>query len=507
MNLIAWRRDWVFVLAFFLLSLVLRVPFRSEYAYHWDSAQFALAIEHYDLRLGLPHPPGFFLYVMLGRLVNGVVGDPHASLVWISVVAGSVLAALGYLLGKLMFGQKCGVLAGVILATSPLTWFHSEIALTTIVDSALVTATALVCWLVAMRRTGWRTWVGLGVLLAVVAGTRGQSAPVLLPLWVYALWRQPEKRWPRLGVAVFAAAVATLVWFVPMVQMSGGWEMYRQALAAKTVLDRRFVVWGTGWPALQDNLFVLTGAVGLGLGVAGVIGLAEFGLAVVRRELRLREPWQFLLVWVGTAVVVGVGVLYTFMPGHVLNYFPALVIAVAAGIQRAGERLQVSPIWFGIVVAVGGGGFFLTNLVPMGGAWRRLEMNATEIRRHDGELDRCFAFIRAQYRPEDVVICHDAQWYLWGLRHFQYHLPEYENWLLVPDKGLPDPGKSKLWRTTGRQVEFVDEFKLPAGKRVLLVRMPESGGSGFRRFRGFDRVKSFCLGTGIELQEVVDSKE
>ena len=57
------------------MSLLLRVPFRSHYAYHWDSAQFALAIGHYDIRQGLPHQPGFFLYVMLGRCVNWVVGD------------------------------------------------------------------------------------------------------------------------------------------------------------------------------------------------------------------------------------------------------------------------------------------------------------------------------------------------------------------------------------------------------------------------------------------------
>ena len=73
----------------FAVALVLRVAFRSQMAYHWDSAQFALAITEYDIRLSQPHAPGYFLYVMLGRLVNCVVGDPHASLVWISVVFGS----------------------------------------------------------------------------------------------------------------------------------------------------------------------------------------------------------------------------------------------------------------------------------------------------------------------------------------------------------------------------------------------------------------------------------
>src|SRR6266446_3102013 len=91
------RNDWVTVAAFFLGSLALRVPFRSEYAYHWDSAEFALAIREYNVALSQPHAPGYFLYVMAGRLMNLLIGDPHASLVWLSVLCGSALVAVLYL--------------------------------------------------------------------------------------------------------------------------------------------------------------------------------------------------------------------------------------------------------------------------------------------------------------------------------------------------------------------------------------------------------------------------
>src|SRR5262249_36113051 len=153
----------------------------SRYAYHWDSAQFSLAMGHYDMRVGLPHAPGHFLYVLLGRLVNQIVGDPHASLVWISVVAGAALAAMGCLLGTSIYGRACGVATGVILATSPLCWFQSEVALTTIVDSALVTATMLVGWH-AIRRGGcWLDVIVLSLLFAWIAGNRPQTAVGLLP--------------------------------------------------------------------------------------------------------------------------------------------------------------------------------------------------------------------------------------------------------------------------------------------------------------------------------------
>jgi len=68
--------------AMFLVSVALRISFRSQLVYHWDGAQLALAIREYNVALNQPHAPGYFLYVMLGRLVNFFVHDAHGSLVW-----------------------------------------------------------------------------------------------------------------------------------------------------------------------------------------------------------------------------------------------------------------------------------------------------------------------------------------------------------------------------------------------------------------------------------------
>ena len=54
-------RDWLMAAVLCAVSVALRIPFRSQFAYHWDSAQFALAINEYDMRLSQPHAPGYFL--------------------------------------------------------------------------------------------------------------------------------------------------------------------------------------------------------------------------------------------------------------------------------------------------------------------------------------------------------------------------------------------------------------------------------------------------------------
>ena len=113
------RCDGCIAVVLFFVGLAMRIPFRSQFAYHWDSAQFTLAVGEFDLRLSQPHVPGYFLYVMLARLVNHWVGDPHASLVWISVVFGSLLPSALYLLATRMFGRWAGAAAAVMALTSP----------------------------------------------------------------------------------------------------------------------------------------------------------------------------------------------------------------------------------------------------------------------------------------------------------------------------------------------------------------------------------------------------
>ena len=497
-----WQDGWVAGLLG-LVALALRVPFRSEMAYHWDSAQLAMAVAHFDPRVGLPHAPGFFLYVMAGRLVNLVVGDPHASLVWLSVVAGSVLPVLGYGLAKGMFGGRVGVVVGVLLATSPLTWFHSEVVLTTIVDSALVTGLAWLCWEVMVQPTRCKA-AATGAMLAVVAGTRGQSLPVMLPLGVYALWGTGVGRGGRLAAAIGTAGVVGVMWMGPLLWMTGGWDGYQEVLSAKATWDLRYVVWHAGWPALRSSAVVALEAVGWGMGLAGVIALAELIRALGRREASWSRAWCFLTIWIAPAVLTGIGLLYTSMPGYVLNYFPALAVVAGVALVRSAERLRLPLAAVGTVVGIAGVAVFLG-----GGraAFCGRGMTVGEIRQHDSELQECVEFIRARYRPEDVVIYHDAQWFYWGLRQFQYHLPEYEQWLLTPDRGLPGPLAGKLWRTSGWLLEFKDEVQMAEGKRALLVRVSGTDGRVFRRAFRLGGASVVLVKTTVDLQEVVSPED
>src|ERR1700722_1726525 len=214
-------------------------------AYHWDSAQFALAVGDYNIRLNQPHPPGFYFYIFLARWLNVFVGEPHAALVWLSVIAGSWLAAMGYLLATSMFGRSCGRATGLILLTSPLCWFHSEIALTTIVDGALVVTFVFVCWRAIQSGVTWLQTFAIAAAFAAVGGVRQQSALLLIPLWIYVFGAFARPRLAKLFCGAALAAGFCLLWFLPMVKSTGGLGSYLGLVHLKNQIDAPRTVWGS----------------------------------------------------------------------------------------------------------------------------------------------------------------------------------------------------------------------------------------------------------------------
>ena len=490
------RSDVVVAVLLFAAALVLRVPFRSQMAYHWDSAQFVLAIKEYDMRLSQPHAPGYFLYEMLGRLVNHFVGDPHASLVWISVVFGSGLPAIVYLLATAMFGRWAGATAGLVALTSPQVWFHSCVALTYVVESFLVCVVVLILWQ-AMKRGGrWRDAVAVGGLLALIGGVRPQSVPALAPLVVFAFWRFETARAAKLAVAAAVAVGLGIVWFVPMVQTSGGLRMYMEITRLHVACNAGSTFLGGGWNALLKNVANVTGFCWNGLVLGALVLVGSLLYRAFRMTAEQKGVWHsqhapelaVLAIWIVPMMVLGTLIGFTKQPGYVLSYLPGwfvLIGAVVASLkgrcQRAGTISVVCainvmafaawpPRWDGVFVGMG--------------------RTAREIAEHDAQLSRLVATVRRSYSPKEVTICYADEFYLYGLRHFQLYLPEYEQYQLIADGTTPHPPGKPMWRVRDGQLEFVDRLDLDRDDRIVLLVPPQEEVEIFARYFSPGRLKA-----------------
>src|SRR6476661_4332171 len=82
-------RRWLECALLVAAVVLTRILFRSHYLYDIDSVNFALALDHFDPAVHQPHPPGYFLYVWLGRLANTIFQDANTALVAISIAASA----------------------------------------------------------------------------------------------------------------------------------------------------------------------------------------------------------------------------------------------------------------------------------------------------------------------------------------------------------------------------------------------------------------------------------
>lgn len=344
-------------------ALVLRLLTAANGPTDWDSAQYAAAVGHYDVAHGQPQPPGYWLYVVSGRLVHDLsgLGVVH-SLVMVSALASALATGMTALAGRDLGGRFVGLAAGVIMATSPFVWFSGSIVATYSFDAL---ACALLLDLAWRARPG--SWHGIGAVVAfgLLAGFRQSIVQSFFLLALVAVIAA-TRRWSRLVVTLAAGAAAVAVWFVPMaLEQPGGaaawWRATRVestgAARATSVLDHAAAgatnlgTFAAYTVVALAPLAVLTVVAGVVLTVRRLAGVRPAG----RHSRRpLPRPWYQRPVTILAAAIlppVALVALVQFAKGgYLLAYFPAAVIAlllpVAAVVRRA--RSGRAGLWFAV---------------------------------------------------------------------------------------------------------------------------------------------------------------
>jgi hypothetical protein len=219
-----------------------------------------------------------------------------------------------------------------------------------------------------------------------------------------------------------------------------------------------------------------------------------------------RTQFHILLLWIAPMVAFDLFFMYAAMPGHILDFFPALVILTSLGLVKVAERLATSSEasrWralCGVLVLV-----VTVNTVVFiwSPRWtaplqQGLPLTAVEIGDHDTKLATCFHEIRSRWSPGGVVICHRFENFYWGFAQFTYYLPEYRNILLGADALSPsDLGKGKSANYDGRTPP-PSGMTSTNGQAILIVVPPGESIDKFKPYIDLRRV-SLVMDAGIKL--------
>ncbi len=354
-----------FGLAFFAIAglylAVLGLATRAQpwFADGYDGIGFVLAISDFDLARFQPQPPGFPLFVLLGRGLLALLGvGPSLACALVSalLLAAGLSALCALLLVQL--GGYAALLFGLLVAPNTLLF---GLGVATLSDGAGLGATLLGLSLAAWalhppsQKPSRRACCIAGLLAGLALGVRPQAVTLLVLGLLLLAGLAARRGLPLLRpLCCFAAALVlgTLLWLLPLLACVGPGQFFRLCLGHArghlsdfgggllTPTGDGAGLSRLGWAHLQ----ALSAALGPGL-----TALALFALPLM---LRRREPLPAAIrvqsaagLAITLAYVVYVA-LFARVLGNGRHLAPlpvglavALVPLLAVGLQRRGLRL------------------------------------------------------------------------------------------------------------------------------------------------------------------------
>ena len=450
----------LFPVSFFLLTIILRLPFTSKYLYNMDAGHFALALENYNITVHQPHPPGYFLYVMMGRVLSLFIKDGNLVFVVISIFFSGLTVAVLYYLGKEMFNNRTGIFAALIALTSPDLWFYSEVASTYVLEAFFSTFIALLCWRIYK---GEHRYIWLSVIaLAVAGGIRQNTMVFLLPLWLFSV---KEVRIRKIVASVGLLTGCCLLWFVPMLIMTGGWNAYQEAFNELWMFHTgRKSVFEIGLNAIRifSPLVFFSTIYGIGVGVP-VIGLATCFLIINKRVSSLDgKKLAFFSLWIAPSLLFYLLIHFHEHSGYVLIYLPALFILIALSADYSGvhfRKIMKKDLATSIIIAV-----IIVNSALF--FFSKSPVSYQQIRKHNVNIPIMLNSIKA-HKPDKTAIFIFTYWN-YGYRQIMYYLPEYRVYQ-VDFNTLPTGKKRKTFWGFHRETFVTDEIILPENIDTFLM--------------------------------------
>jgi hypothetical protein len=468
------------------LSLVLlagavvisRFLFRSRYLYDLDSVNFALAMQRFDPRVHQPHPPGYFLYIGLGRLLDLPLHDPNLALVILSVLASCGVTIVIYKTTLEWFGAMAAQFAGMLFLLSPLAWFHGIVALTYIVEAFFSALLGYLCW--RMDSGSANFVLPAAVVLGVSAGVRPSSLLFLAPLFLFALRnRTAKQRW----VGLAALLLTLTAWFVPMVLASGGLGAYYEALVSLwRMVPSKETVFQSSPATSIARAFTIVFIYFL---VFGAASLAPLGALASALPADPRKK-NFTLVWIGPALCFFTfGYLKFVNSGYLLLLCaPAcmwLGLWASEGYKASRWRRSLKLAVIGLCAAANVAIFIASPFY----------CSYSQVRRSEAELEGLRRALPQLASAQDtLIIGFDSHFS--GFRHAGYYLPDYLT-LEYPEAHLQQG--LRIFSMHDRNTRLLTG--LPAAHYARFVLFPLPGGASYRDYfkKVVDRLPARSLRT------------
>ncbi len=425
-----WQLHRVTLLCLTVLYLLTTLPFVSQLPFNWDAAQFNLALHHYSIGMHQPHPPGYPLFIVLGKFVSLVLSD-NLALVAISAVFGLISVIMLYqFCYRLWSNQLVAALIAVSWLLNPLFWLYREVALTYTADAAASITIAYLVWQTITLRE--RKYLLMSSIVLTTAGAiRPSLLLLLLPLVIFQASFH-RRNWRLLLVAVGVILLGTMAWLVPVCWLTGGVgayleysrNLYSTAADSIKIWPQTQLVWNTVLSSL--NLVALPMAVGL--------------VILLQRTLRFWRRLWMIYLYVAVWLLPALGVYCLIHFGQV-GYALCITIPLYLCLVPFGRWLQtLSRVWLRSAL------LWCCGLLLLAHAAIFLVLTPAYGHPNFFPTTRAALYLQhlARWTPNlfkwNRTIIHDSDIYLQGVQEIAQHYPAEETMIITSrDLLYPSP--------------------------------------------------------------------
>ncbi len=327
-----FRLDFLISLILGFLVVITRVPFTSKFLYEWDSVNYSLAFENYNILQQQPHPPGYLLYVTLGKAVNYVFNDPNTSMIFLSMIFSILTVILVYFMAKEIFSRKIGVVSALMVIFNPFIWFYGEIASIYIFEAFFG---VLIAYSSYKLFNGNEKFLYISAfVLGLSGGFRTDIIEFMLPLWAFCIWKaMPPYTKITKGIVTFIFSVS--LWLLPAVILTGGFENYihilRYTSESATYTSMIFGA-NISQQILNTGVCIIWSLIGL----TSIGTLISVLFLIYHREnlkskaiVYIKKPLTiFFLLWIIPSFLFYLFI-YIVKPGYLLTFLPAVMIILS----------------------------------------------------------------------------------------------------------------------------------------------------------------------------------
>ena len=319
---------WLTRIAVFAGSLLALVlcwwPIAPSIFYHFDTVNFALAIEQWVPGFHRPQPPGYPLFVAVSKLVDPLAERSEDALLVTGILGAALAAVLWWEFARRALSMSAAWCALILFLSHPVLWFSGITNPVRIYLAAAGGAVMLALWSAWNSENPRRDFLLAAALLGIGAGFRPETLIFFGPLLLLTGLRTRRKPWEFLLAGALLLAWV-LVWLLPTVEMSGGWRQFRRLLNDYSAEQFRSTSLFYGATAAEAWFWMKRAVVWTGIGLLAWIWFLPLAL---RRPFP--GPWRSLGLFLAAAFLPGFLfqlLIHVGDPDHTLNNTPILCLA------------------------------------------------------------------------------------------------------------------------------------------------------------------------------------